>query len=148
MRIETKSGHTILADDADYQLLFQYTWHAKKGAAGRFYAWTNLPGNYTPVRRHMSMHRLLMNPPAGMVVHHINNNGLDNRRCNLEVTTNRQNLRYHHDAIGGAYFDKASQRWRSGLRGNDGKLVHIGMFDTEQAALEAAREFRLRRMAG
>jgi hypothetical protein len=92
------------------------------------------------------MHRLIMNPPEGMVVHHINNNGLDNRRCNLEVTTTRQNIRYHYDALDrGAYFDKHNKRWRAGMRDNNGRLVSLGSFGAEADAIEAAREFRRNR---
>lgn len=143
MKIETKSGHTILADDADSELLLQYTWHAKKAAGGRFYAWTNVPGNYTPVRRHMSMHRLLMNPPVGMVVHHKNNNGLDNRRENLETTTNRKNIIYAYDGReAGVHFHKQTGKWRAQLRGSDGKFVSLGLHATREAAVFAATTFR------
>jgi len=142
MKIELASGHTVLADDADLELLLPHSWYLSRASGSdRLYASARIRG--TPIR--VRMHRLLMNPPPGMVVHHINNNGLDNRRSNLEVTTARQNARYHHDGVGGAYFDKVSQRWRSGLRDNNGKLVHLGMFDTEEAAREAAKEFRRNR---
>lgn len=147
MKIETASGHTILADDEDYDLLFEYThtWWIHN-AKRRPYAAARLLGSGYPGKR-IFMHRLIMKPPPGMVVHHINNDGLDNRRCNLEVTTTRQNLRYHHDTFGGAYFDKSCGKWRSALRDNDGKLVSLGLFEQEAEALEAAKEFRLKRQA-
>jgi hypothetical protein len=39
------------------------------------------------------MHRLLMQPPAGMEVGHVNGDGLDNRRVNLRVCDPRENRR-------------------------------------------------------
>lgn len=42
-------------------------------------------------RKHISLHRTLMNPPDDMVVDHINGNGLDNRRVNLRICTRAQN---------------------------------------------------------
>jgi hypothetical protein len=39
------------------------------------------------------LHRFITNAPPGMVVNHINNNQLDNRRCNLEVCTQKHNMR-------------------------------------------------------
>jgi hypothetical protein len=38
------------------------------------------------------MHRLITKAPPGMVVDHINHDGLDNRRCNLQVCTHQENM--------------------------------------------------------
>lgn len=73
MRIETRSGHTILADDADYPLLWNYTWYVIKNGGGRLYAQARVPR----AGQRILMHRLLMEPPPGRVVHHINDNSLD-----------------------------------------------------------------------
>jgi len=39
------------------------------------------------------MHRVLMNPPDGIEVDHINGDRLDNRRCNLRLCTHAENMR-------------------------------------------------------
>ena len=39
----------------------------------------------------LHMHRMIMLPPDGMDVDHINGNGLDNRRNNLRICTRSQN---------------------------------------------------------
>jgi len=38
------------------------------------------------------MHRVIMSPPIDKVIDHINHNGLDNRKINLRICSNRENL--------------------------------------------------------
>jgi len=42
----------------------------------------------------IKLHRFVMNFPEHLVVHHINNNKLDNRTCNLEAITQAENNRH------------------------------------------------------
>jgi hypothetical protein len=81
----TRGLHAIIDAD-DYEWLSQYKWYAGKSTVNTY------------ARRHSSkgvvvMHRQIMNPPKGMVVDHINGNGLDNRRCNLRICTPAENVR-------------------------------------------------------
>ena len=139
MKIGTARGHEILADEEDRLLLLQYSWHVVKAGSGRLYAYARIKGT----KRRISMHRLLMEPPQGMVVHHKNNDGLDNRRANLEVATNRQNIRYAFDCRDvGVHFHKQTGKWRAQLRDDTGKFVSLGLHKTKEAALAAAKEFR------
>ena len=94
MRIDTHNGFTILADDADYELLAQYSWHGRKaGNTAYAYARIRSKGRGYGSGKIMSMHRFLMKPDPDLVVHHRNGNGLDNRRSNLQITTTRVNIR-------------------------------------------------------
>lgn len=138
MRIETASGHVILADDADAALLNQYGWYVVKAGDGRLYAQAREPGTGKRVK----MHRLLMAPPKGKVVHHINNNGIDNQRANLEVTTTRQNIRYHFEGKEtGAHFHKQTGKWRSQRRDPEGRRVSLGLHPTREEAMAAAAAY-------
>ena len=88
------------------------------------------------------MHREIMKPPKGMVVDHINRDGLDNRRANLRLATRRQNrynsgptLRDGTSKYKGVSWDKRRGKWRS-ILGFDGKMKYLGSFDNE---IEAAK---------
>lgn len=45
--------------------------------------------------RAIKAHRLIMGDPPGLVVHHINGNGLDNRKSNLMAITPKEHVRIH-----------------------------------------------------
>lgn len=136
VRIPTSRGPEILIDDEDWDIVKEYSWYANRVGNGRFYA------HARSGKTRISMHRLLMNPPEGMVVHHKNNNGLDNRRDNLEVTTQSYNCRAarHHRAVG-VHMHKKTGTWRAQLR-IDGKMVSFGLHQTREDAEKALEEVR------
>lgn len=65
----------------DYEKIRNYCWYksARWNVESRIW------------KRLVKLHRLLMNPPIGMVVDHINWNQLDNRKNNLRICTTQQN---------------------------------------------------------
>jgi len=81
-------GYCILIDEPDFESVSKFNWSIVKGR-NTYYANTTINGKLT------GMHRYLMNTPKGLVTDHINHNGLDNRRCNLRISTisdNRMNV--------------------------------------------------------
>lgn len=91
-----------IIDKEDIEILSQYYWilkHDKRHPNLIGYIETH------PNGKRLFIHRLLMNPPSGMVVDHINGNSLDNRKKNLRIcaqTTNCQNRKN----VTNIYFDK------------------------------------------
>jgi HNH endonuclease/AP2 domain len=102
----------------------------------------------------LHFHREVMNAPVGLVVDHINGNGLDNRRSNLRVVSH---------AVNGQNRTKLDSRNKTGFRGvvyrSDigkyvaygaikRKYVHLGSFTSITDAARVARQFRLERYPG
>jgi hypothetical protein len=81
--IPLSQGEVAIVDREDYEELSKYTWYV-----------TRHGGNKYACRKGKSilMHRMIMKPPRGMVVDHIDGNGLNNRRCNLRICTQGQNV--------------------------------------------------------
>lgn len=87
------------------------------------------------------MHRIIVDAPAGMVVDHINHDALDNRRANLRVCTQSQNLGNQIRKLGsskykGVSWHKAAQKWHARIQKNDAH-VSLGLFDSETDAARA-----------
>lgn len=98
-------------DNEDYAELNKYKW----------YAWKHR-NTYYAIRRSSiknlnRMHRFIMNPPDNMQVDHINGNGLDNRKENLRIVTNRENGQNKHvktsSKYPGVYWNKRDRNWQS-----------------------------------
>lgn len=87
------------------------------------------------------LHRLIMNPPKGMVVDHINGDTLDNRRVNLRVCTQFENMRNrktnYNNKFGykGVCKHKQSGKYRSRIS-VDGVRLSLGLFYTPEEAYD------------
>jgi hypothetical protein len=139
-QIFTARGPIILADEADVDLLLDYSWYVSATTSGHLYAHARVRGAGSDGPSRILMHRLLMQPPPGMVVHHINNNGLDNRRQNLVVVTQAQNMAAHHyPNRSGVYVQQG--RYRALVRINK-KHLSLGMYDNKEDAYAAVRAAR------
>jgi hypothetical protein len=80
--IPLNKGQYAIVDTIDVPLIEKHKWFVCPSSRTTFYViTTNGKGKTT------YMHRLLTNAPKGMEVHHINRNGLDNRRKNLQILT-------------------------------------------------------------
>jgi len=136
-------GKFAIVDTADYEWLNRYKWYTSKGHAGKCYAMCH-SGRRRPVR----MHRLIMKPPPGFVVDHIDGNGLNNRRSNLRICTQAENLRNSpgrsvSSRFKGVSFDRRRNKWAACIS-HDNRTIHIGHFDDE---IEAAFAYDLSAVA-
>lgn len=138
--IKLSQGKYALVDDSDYERVSQYKWWAAEvGVTKHFYATTS---TYKP-RKTIYMHRLILDAPKGKIVDHINGNGLDNRRANLRLCTNAQNLhnapaqKNNTSGYKGVSWNKGNKKWQAQICVNNKKIM-IGVFADK---IEAAKAY-------
>jgi hypothetical protein len=139
-----------LVSPSDYHKLSNYNWYIA-GNGKNFYAFRNI--KLAPGKSKMQgIHRMIMHDQLSiknskfktkLVVDHINNDPLDNRRSNLRLATHAQNARNRKidksktsSRYVGVYFEKATGRWTSKIR-IKGKRLWLGRFDKEIDAAKA-----------
>lgn len=88
---KTSNGHTMIVDDADAHFLHEHCWYGNVRGGYTTYATAHRPLGPEKIRQTLYLHRLIMAPPKGKAVDHINGDGLDNRRVNLRVCTHGEN---------------------------------------------------------
>ncbi len=131
--IPLAEGSYAYVDAADYDWLSQWNWHTASGG----YAARCEKG------RIIFMHRVIMQPPPGMVVDHIDGNKANNCRFNLRVCTRKQNQgnmqKPHgaHSRYKGVSYSKRRDKFFAQCR-FAGKHRWLGYFDDE---VEAARAY-------
>ena len=137
--IALTQGKFAIVDAADYEWLNQYKWYVSCSSPGMYYACRQSEG------RSIMMHRQIMDPPAGHVVDHINRNSLNNRRGNLRVCTQAENVRncrgrQTSSQYKGVRCRREQNKWQARI-GINGRQESIGVFDSE---VEAALAYDLR----
>jgi len=136
-------GLYAIVDAEDYEKLSKYKWHARVDEGRRtVYAARNV-SYHKNGRRHnraILMHREIMNPPEGMVVDHINGNGINNRRCNMRVCTQFENTHNNRPRKDGKSrfigVDPHRDKWRARVC-YKGRKHHVGLFDDQVEAAKA-----------
>lgn len=132
MEITLTTGVSVKVDAEDYRYLQEFSWYPSNR-----YASTRVGGELT------YMHRMVTGAGEGEVVDHINGDILDNRRRNLRITTNQNNLRKAKMRVtntsGYRGVSRYKNRWRS-YAVSDGKQIHLGVFDTKEEAALAYNE--------
>ena len=138
----SNSTEVALVDHDDLALLSQWSWYRNEPKQGYVYAARSkriASNNWRP----MYMHREILKPPDGIMVDHINHDGLDNRRANLRLATpsqNRANVRrltVSSSGFRGVSFHINRGDYIAQIR-KDGKGIFLGYFDSP---LEAARAY-------
>ena len=117
----------------------QFKWYARRSSSGKFYAVRAIyPKNKQKI---VYMHRLVIKAPDGLEVDHINGDTLDNRKSNLRLCTNAENLRnqskHRRNKSGFKGVVRNGNNWQAKIRVNN-KTIYLGTFKTP---VEAAKKY-------
>ncbi len=141
--IELTQGQFAIVDDADFEWLSKCKWYAQWNAKlKRFYARrTEYPAEGKPYG--VWMHRQILKLGRGdkRKADHINRLAtLDNRRTNLRVATNSQNLMNQgiraDNKTGYKGVTKLGSKWQASIMAQ-GKWKYLGLFLTPEEASAA-----------
>lgn len=146
-RISLTRGQYAIVDASDYECLIQWVWCAQwMPNSQSFYVVRSTPRD--PVTRkqgRITMARVIMNAPEGMLVDHHDHDTLNNRKGNLRVCTYPQNgsnarmLKPNIARVRGIHWVKADGSWRAEIKVN-GKPIGLGQFRDKEMAVEAYQQ--------
>lgn len=128
----TSNGKQFYFDKDDYDKIKNYCWHITKDG-------------YVSTTSKLIMHRLIMNCPDDMIVDHINHKKHDNRKSNLRICSNSQNIMNkvlnsnNASGVTGVYWNKRKGKWIASITIN-GKRIHLGYFIKFDDAVNARKK--------
>lgn len=138
--IPLTKGKVAIVDDEDYERFGEFNWHCVGGR----YAARSVGGRKN--KRMVYLHRLIIGAKDGENVDHINGDKFDNRKSNLRIVTQAQNL--YNSAIrsdntsgykGVVYVADCEAKWEARIH-KDGRKITLGRFtDPKDAAIEYNR---------
>lgn len=140
----TLKGEEFWFDLEDYDLIKNYCWFLDKDG----YVVTNTKGR-NKEHKSIKMHRFVMNCNDSKIsIDHINHTTYDNRKNNLRLATQSQNLMNRSlgsnntSGVTGVYFDNHRKKWIAEIKINRKKynLGGYNNFDDAVAARKAAEE--------
>lgn len=139
--IELTQGYLALIDDDDYEIVKDVSWRVfKRNDRRTKYArgWAKVNGKFKSIL----LHRMILGLPHydKRQADHINGDGLDNRRENLRICTNRQNAQNRKKRQGCLSKFKGvvrhGKKWRVQIW-KDGVKMGSKVFGTEEEAAKA-----------
>ena len=146
MMIELTQGQSTQVSPEDHGFLSGFKWCVMKRNSSHapvsYYALRNEGGKTEYLHRTILARILGRELVAGEQVDHIDRDPLNNRRENLRLATGSENMRNlvkHKDNTSGykgVYFHKGTRKWQAKIAVNH-KQIHLGLFDTPEAAAAA-----------
>lgn len=139
VEITLTHGKRAIVDNTDAFRVSMYDWQAYPHRSGNWYATRSRPPR--------KMHAFVLGiTDTTKDIHHINGNGLDNRKCNLTVVTKQEHTCYRkrnkNNSTGfkGVYYKKQQCQFVAQVN-YKGKRLHLGYFITARAAAKVYNDF-------
>ena len=134
-RIKLGNGGWAIVDASDYPSVKDYKWYAKIEGTNQYVARSILDG-VTRTTMRMQVH--ILGKKNGLVIDHINHNGLDNRRSNLRFVTQRENTLNTRSkkmwrGVHAIHAKSSGMKWFAQLSWFS-KKIYLGSFRTKQDA--------------
>lgn len=139
-KIYLTQGKFATVDKEDYDNVIKYQWIFNN----RGYVGSGGDGKY------ILLHRFIMNAPKGKVIDHINGDKLDNRKCNLRICYQIDNIhhqihisRNNKSGKSGVHWNKAKNKWVSRIDAY-GKRINLGFYDYLEDAIDARKQAEMK----
>lgn len=139
-RSDVKRQWLVMVDDEDFDYLNQFYWQVDR------YKTVQTHKNDTGERL---IHRLIMKPPKGVEIDHIDGNRLNNQKSNLRFATSSQNKinrgarKDNKSGYKGVSWHKQNKNWTARLMIN-GKYQHLGSFKDISEAVQVYNQSALK----
>lgn len=139
-KIPLTQGKVALVDDEDYDRVSRHKWCIDKRGHTSYAILSSKHKGGHATRR---MHSYIIGDIEGMMIDHINSNGLDNRKVNLRHCTRSQNMANQRSRVDtssvykGIWWRKDNNKWRVRIV-KDGVKHNLGNFICE---IEAAKAY-------
>ncbi len=133
----SKKGKTyeVLIDRSDFDKIQKYKWILNS----KNYVISSVKSEQ------ILLHRVIMDAPKTKYVDHINHDTLDNRRRNLRLCTqseNMRNARLNRNNVSGypgVYWHNQNNKWIAKIK-KDYKSIYLGSFDDKNDAIKARKD--------
>jgi len=146
--IQLQNNIMCKIDEKDMTKIKKYKWYSK-GSKNYYYAVAHADNNSNS--NSVLMHRLIVSPPEGMFVDHINHDTYNNTRKNLRIVTQRENCLNMRPRKGGTSeyqgvcWASHAKKWRAEMIkiiNGKRKKFHVGYFHDElEAGIARANAF-------
>lgn len=128
----TLKGAPFYFDKEDYNVIKNYCWRIDANG-------------YVSTTPNKTLHRLVTNAPKNMSVDHINHIGYDNRKKNLRIVTQSQNImnksisKNNTSGTPGVCYRQREKKWLAYITVNR-KNIYLGIFENKEDAIKARKE--------
>lgn len=140
--ISLPKGRFAIVDDDDAEWVMRWRWQVI-GRSDRLYVVRSTSTANGALKKMVYLHRELLGAIAGVMIDHVDHDGLNNTRANLRIATQSQN---NHNArksqkprtsiFKGVSWSKQKRTWISFIS-VAGRYVHLGSFRDEKLAAAA-----------